>query len=335
MLSEEQRYLSGIRLPSEPPRHQCFELPTASPERFIAAHRDNIVGTVLQSGWALLRGANVKTEMEFAACMHALGMCSVTRYPELTVRTESAQAQHHAPVFDVTPIPADEAIQFHHEGAHTANPCHWIAFHCARSALSGGQTPLVDGAALWLRLPPQLRQAFANKDLIYERHFIEALDVSWQRFFGTADRAVVHSLCALEGMTVVFDGDQVRTCMRRPATQVHPMHRIPVFFNQIMLHHEACLDPEVREALGFALAESVVPRSVRFSDGSAIPDEWIALIADLYIELAEGVSWQNGDFLVVDNFRFAHARCPYGGARQHHAMLGHPPTKPFSIGPST
>lgn len=322
MLSHAQRHLAGLSLPPQPPAGR-FCTVTGTVDGFYAGHGAAIAAAVARDGWFLLRGG-AGTPDELAACMRELGMQPITHYGDLA--PIAGLAQDAAPMFQVTAVPAREAILFHHEGAHTAHPCQWIAFQCQQAALAGGHTPLVDGGALWGRLPPELRSAFSERDLVYERRFIPGLDVPWQAFFGTEDPGRVRALCALDETEVSFHADEVRTRTRRPAMVLHPQHGVPIFFNQILLHHEACLDPEVRESLAFALEGAQLPRAVRFADGGPIPASWIAILADLYAELAQGFVWQDGDIVVIDNFRFAHARSAYTGTRLHRAMLGAPPS---------
>ena len=46
-----------------------------------------------------------------------------------------------------------------------------------------------------LNLDPALVARFADKGLIYVRNFCEDIDVPWQDFFKTKDKAVVERLC--------------------------------------------------------------------------------------------------------------------------------------------
>jgi hypothetical protein len=107
-----------------------------------------------------------------------------------------------------------------------------------------------------------------------------------------------------------------------PGTLLHPQLRRTTFFNQVLLHHPACLDPEVREALAFAIGDGKMPREVHFGDGTPIPAEWIEVILNTSQALAVAFPWCVGDLLVIDNLRMAHARRPYDGMRHHHSMLG-------------
>ena len=59
-----------------------------------------------------------------------------------------------------------------------------------------------------------------------------------------------------------------------------------VFFNQVLLHHPACLDPKAREAFQYVLPEGQMPREVRFGDGSSIPEVWIDEMLETYVQAA-------------------------------------------------
>ena len=64
-------------------------------------------------------------------------------------------------------------------------------FFCVKAAQQGGETPILDCREVARRLDPALLARFAEKGLMYVRNFSEGIDVPWQKFFHTDDRAVV------------------------------------------------------------------------------------------------------------------------------------------------
>jgi alpha-ketoglutarate-dependent taurine dioxygenase len=222
----------------------------------------------------------------------------------------------------VTRYPAKKAILFHNEGSHTPRAPRFIFFHCALPATRDGETPLADSSAVFHALPPEMRRAFLERGLLYRRNFLPGLDVSWQDYFHTDRRDEVERLCAEAGTCARWHADgNLETETLRPAVIPHPDRGIPVFFNQILLHHPYCLDPEVRAAIANMPLSGRFPRDVRFGDGAAIPDEWVAEVLRAHAANALCFRWQPGDIVMVDNQRTAHARRPYAGARQHHVVL--------------
>jgi hypothetical protein len=313
MLSLAQRRLENLAPCAEPPASQILRV-----DRGPAPRPEAIRELLAASGWLLLRGLEPTTEA-FCRLLAALDPVELTGYPELPSRANPDNGDRAA-LYGVTPFAADEAILFHHEGAHTDWAIDTLAFACLRPAEEGGETPLVDGVQLWRALPPRMRQAFAGAGLRYVRRFSPGLDVDWRQFLDCTTPAEAIARCAARGWEAAFDRDEV-LCVAYP----RPAHASLVdgtisFFNQILLHHPACLDPEVREGLEISLGAT--PRDVCFGDGRAIPDAWIATVVDLTQTLALRFAWHAGDVLLIDNRRFAHARMPYRGERRHCVWLG-------------
>jgi hypothetical protein len=69
-------------------------------------------------------------------------------------------------------------------------------------------------------------------------------------------------------------------------------------------------------------AEEDLPRNCYFGDGSAIPDESMRRILDVYRELEVSVPWQKGDVILIDNILAAHGRNPFVGERKILVAMG-------------
>src|SRR5262249_17343423 len=146
---------------------------------------------------------------------------------------------------------------------------------------TGGQTPIVDCREIYRALPPGLADKMLDKGLLYVRNFIPGYDVRWQDFFKTEDRSEVEEICTRAGMELEWKEDRLSTRQFRSAATTHPRTGESIFFNQIQLHHVACLDPEVREAMLALFKLEDVPRNVYYGDGSPIEDEVVAGITEL------------------------------------------------------
>jgi len=226
-------------------------------------------------------------------------------------------------VYGSTPYPEDQTILFHNESSHLH---HWplkIFFYCVTAAEQGGETPLVDGRKLLALLDPKIREQLAQRKLMYVRNFTEGLDVKWQDFFRTNDKAVVEEQCR-KNLTEVewMDGDRLRTRRICPAIARHVQSGEPVFFNQILLHHVLCLDPAVRQSMRSLFSEEDFPRQVYYGDGTCIEDSVVEEIRELYWQTAVKFPWQEGDVLAVDNMLVAHARMPFKGPRKILVAMG-------------
>lgn len=152
---------------------------------------------------------------------------------------------------------------------------------------------------------------------MYMRNYIEGLDVSWQSFFKSNDRAAVEEACRQAGMAYEWlHNGTLRTRQVCQAVATHRTTGEATFFNQIQLHHVSCLEPAVRETLLSMYAADELPRNVYYGDGEPIEDSLVQDICELYRENAVNFSWQVGDVLMLDNMLTAHGRNPYVGSRR-------------------
>jgi alpha-ketoglutarate-dependent taurine dioxygenase len=198
-----------------------------------------------------------------------------------------------------------------------------IIFCCMQAAEHGGETPIVDCRRLYEQLRPETRERFLKKKLMYVRNFTDGLDVSWQEFFQTDNKAAIEAYCRDAGIEYEWkSGNGLRTRQVCPAIIKHPQTGEMAFFNQVQLHHIGCLDPEVRESLLSLMKEEDLPRNVYYGDGSAIEDSAIAEINELYDRNAVINQWQPGDVVFLNNMLVAHARKPFQGPRKIIVALG-------------
>jgi alpha-ketoglutarate-dependent taurine dioxygenase len=275
------------------------------------AHQEAIEQELLAHGAILFRGFDIDSIQAFERFASAVTPDLYGEYGDLPRVAQSDR------VYKSTPYPREKAILFHNESSHMHRWPLRQWFHCVQSAEHGGETPIVDCRQMYSSLDPELAETFARKGLLYVRNFVEGLDVSWQSFFRTEDRAEVERFCAGAGIEFEWNDDEsLTTRQRSPAVARHPVTEELVFFNQIQLHHVACLDPALRESLLAIFPEEGLPRNVYFGDGSPIDDAIVDRIGELYEQAAVGVAWQTGDVLLVDNMLVAHGRRPFDGERR-------------------
>ena len=272
---------------------------------------------LLHDGAVLFRGFDVNSSTEFEKV--ALALC-----PELFGEYgDLPREQLEGKVYGATPYPADSAILFHNESSHMHRWPMKIWFLCVTPPQSGGETPLVDCRTIYNLLDPAIRRRLEEKKLMYVRNYTSGLDVSWQSFFRTSDRAAVEDYCRGAGSEFEWkNGNGLRTRQVCPAIVRHPQTGEPTFFNQIQLHHVACLEPAVREALLSTLRLEDLPRNVYYGDGSPIEDSVVAEISELYRSNCASFAWQRGDVLMLNNMLVAHARNPYEGERKIVVAMG-------------
>ena len=183
-----------------------------------ASHRDELGGWYDKHGAILFRGFGLKSVEDFEAVASAIAGELFKEYGDLPPESAS-QA-----VYGVTPYPADKMILFHNESSHLPTWPMRQFFFCVIPSETGGTTPLLD---------PAIREEFETKGLMYVRNFSEGIDVPWQEFFKTDDKAEVERICAESGMTCEWTNVGLRIRQISPAVVEHPRTGEKLFFNQI------------------------------------------------------------------------------------------------------
>ncbi|QNH03777.1 amino acid adenylation domain-containing protein [Pseudomonas sp. B11D7D] len=226
-------------------------------------------------------------------------------------------------IYHSTPYPEQHMILFHNESSHLAQWPRKQWFYCEKPAPQGGCTPIVDCREVLARLPQPIVEALRSKGLLYVRHFTDKLDVRWQDFFKTEHREEVEQRCREADTQWQWLGeDGLRIAQRCPAIVTHPDTGEDSFFNQVQLHHPACLEPEVRRNLLELFGPEQLPRNVCYGDGSPIEDEVMDEIGRVYETCAVRFTWQKGDVVMLDNMLVAHARDPFQGERKICVAMG-------------
>ncbi|MEU9102723.1 TauD/TfdA family dioxygenase [Streptomyces sp. NPDC048361] len=303
---------------SYPPTVRCLA-PGLAAEVWAAKYRPAIEEQLAVHGAILLRGFGIEDATAFDALAAALVTTLFGEYGDLPHEKDADR------VYKSTPYPAEQAILFHHESSHMPQWPSRQFFCCIQPARGGGATPIVDGRKVWGALPEDLRERFEQRGIRYVRNFIPGVDVGWEQMFDTTDRAEVEERCRAQGVECTWlPGGVLRTQQLAPATIRHPDTGEQVFFNQLFLHHTACLEPADREVMQslFGDDEAAYPRSATFGDGSPIDDATVARLRSVYDALTQRFTWEQGDVVVIDNMLVSHGRDPFEGDRKIIVAMG-------------
>src|SRR6185437_15006164 len=152
-------------------------------------NRDVIRTELARHGAILFHNFKVDSPAKFEAFAHAISGELFDEYGDLPREKSGAK------VYGSTPYPADKAILFHNESSHTHRWPMKIWFYCVKAAEQGGATPIIDCRKTYQTLDPKIIARLTEKKLMYVRNFIDGLDVSWQQFFQTSDKARVEDYC--------------------------------------------------------------------------------------------------------------------------------------------
>jgi alpha-ketoglutarate-dependent taurine dioxygenase/acyl carrier protein len=281
------------------------------------SNREFIETKLLHHGAILFRNFGIANSAHFESLASSICPELFGEYGDLPREGVSGK------VYGSTPYPAEQAILFHNESSHLHCWPQKIWFFCVQPAQQGGETPIVDCRKVLQMLDTKVREKFEQKQLMYVRNYTDGLDVSWQDFFHTTDKAEVEEYCRKASISVEWKPDGgLKTRQVRPAIIKHPKTGEPVFFNQIQLHHASYLKSEVRESLMSLFGEENLPRHVYYGDGSPIEDSVIEEILAIYQEATVSFPWQQGDVLMLDNMLTAHGRNPYVGPRKIVVAMG-------------
>ena len=314
---------SGAVRTSTPEPHRLLPL-TVEPvdrslrlEAWARANREGIESALLKHGAIRFRNWHLPTPRDFEQAAQAVYGELYSDYGDLP-RAEAGEK-----IYESTWYPNDQMILYHNESSHLTMWPMKISFFCVVPAAQGGATPIFDTREVCAKIDPTVLETFRNKGLLYVRNFSPGVDPTWQAFFHTEDRAQVEATCRDAGATCEWmPDDRLRISQKTHALWRHPRTGEEVFFNQIQLHHIACVDQETREALRELYPEDELPRNVYYGDGTAIPDDVVEHLGKVFERVAVRVPWQKGDLIMLDNMLTAHARDPFEGERKIVVAMG-------------
>jgi len=176
-------------------------------------------------------------------------------------------------------------------------------------------------------LPPEVRQRFAEKRVMYVRNFGDGFGLSWKTVFGTTSREEVEAHCRRTGIEFQWkDNDRLRTRQVRQAVAVHPQTGEDVWFNQAHVHNILSLESALRESVLSVADDQEYPLDINtaYGDGTPLEAETIQRIHDAYEQATVAFAWQAGDILMVDNMLVAHGRAPFSGPRKIVVAMAEP-----------
>src|SRR5438067_13669292 len=191
-----------------------------------ANNRDVIHTELAKHGGILFHNFTVDSPAKFEAFDRAISGELFDEYGDLPRENQGAK------VYGSTPYPADKSILFHNESSHMHRWPMKIWFYCVKAAERGGATPIIECRKIYQTLDPKIITRLTEKKLMYVRNFIDGLDVSWQQFFQTSDKARVEDYCRKASIGWEWQGEKhLRTQQVCQAVARHPHTSEMLFFN--------------------------------------------------------------------------------------------------------
>jgi alpha-ketoglutarate-dependent taurine dioxygenase len=296
-------------------------------EQWYVASRSKIEALATWYGAVLLRGFAVPDSRAFGR----LATC----HAEHQFRYwggASPRARLSENVYESTRLDERFKLALHQEKAYMSVYPRLIAFYCEQPSEKGGETLLCDMRAVTRRLPTDLKTRFAHRRVRYRRNFrdrdradaaIEAGALReyhrvWQEAFDSETRAEAQVHCEQIGLEFEWLSDGSLTVSNTcPALIRHPSTGEEIWFNQSSTQHANArsMGPLYVLLKRFYSNRPAYPYDVQFGDGGPITIEDLAPVYDALDANETAVTWQTGDYLLIDNVHTAHGRNPYVGAR--------------------
>jgi alpha-ketoglutarate-dependent taurine dioxygenase len=178
-------------------------------------------------------------------------------------------------------------IELHCENATSAERPDIIWFYCATPAVSGGETTVCDGVAVWNELSNSTKESFLNKKVRY------TITVPREVYLNK-DKEIILRVGALKlaGTTYRFNDDESLT-----------IEYVVSAVNQTKYGYEL--------AFANSLTGPYPDYKKTFADRSEIPEAMFQEIRGLHEQLTEKIPWQAGDLVMIDNSRYLHGRCAF------------------------
>jgi len=282
------------------------------------SNHENVRQWLLTHGALLFRGFKMDEPVRFE--QFAQSLCDGALFQENGEHPrQSVTGKVYTPIF----YPREQFLLWHNENSFNLQWPMKIWFGCAQPASRGGETPVVDSRLVHSHMPPDIRERFEQRGVMYLRNYSDGLGLDWQTVFQTTKREEVEEHCRRAGMQYEWkSGNRLRTRCVRPSVMRHPQSGAAVWFNQAQHWHISCLDKDTRAGIEAVFTEEDWPRHCYYGDGTPIRDEEMQAILEVYAQLEEVFAWERGDILMLDNLLAAHARKPYEGERRLMVAMG-------------
>jgi len=303
-------------------------------QEFFMKNHKAILSQASEFGAVMFKNFDIQSPEEFASILYKSGLKEVNYIGGAAVRKiivgSESRPLENIQIVTTNESPSSEKIPFHHELAQTPNPPSHIAFYCQLKPASGGATPLIRSDLVFDFVQNSYPELISKFELgvRYIRRVPEvddpssAIGRSWKSMFKVSSQLEAEEKMNELGFEYqwiqIEDGsyDCVIVSKILPAVRVSTNGR-KAFHNQVIAAYTGWTDK--RNNAG---------QTVKFSDNSEIPAEFIKALDKFMNENASIIPWQEGQFVIVDNSVTYHSRQPFTGRRKVLAAIADGMKKP-------
>jgi len=291
-------------------------------EHWIKDNLDRINRELLLHGGILFRGFDVGSIENFSGIIKTTSSSFASYKDQHTPRSRLIDG-----IYTSTDYPADHVVPFHSENSKNQTWPKKIWFYCASPPDQDGETPIADNRVVYRKLPENIREAFAKRNVLYRRNVGQHLGLPLNVIFQEADYETIQRNIESDGSIHLdhINDEHVRIEHVAQGVARHPETNEMVWFNQAHLFHVSGLPLDVAATLLETFGEMNLPSNAYFGDAECIPDEMLEAIRTTFDEVAVTFSWEQDDVLLLDNMLMSHGRRPYQGGRKIAVAM----TEPF------
>ena len=284
---------------------------------WLETNKEKIRKRLEETGAMLFRGFDIKDLAQFKQIAGRLGQQEMDYVDQSSPRTRVSNK-----VYTSTDFPQDQVINLHNELSYSHEWPLQILFYCHQAPETGGETPIADSHVVYQNLSEETISKFRTRGIKYVRNMVPGIGLSWQDVYQTEDRAEVESICHENG--ILFEWvteDHLRISWTRPAIQDHPTTNLPVWFNHGYFFNARKLDQSL---LAMIEDKAHYPFNTFYGTGEEIEEETMQEIEAAFEKAKVAFPWQEGDILLLDNMRMAHARNAFEGNRKVYVAMNDP-----------
>jgi alpha-ketoglutarate-dependent taurine dioxygenase len=252
---------------------------------------ETLLEELLSHGVLLFRGFAATHDSFVAVSSHVASRYLTHSIPRMR---ESRSADQTV----VSVVAGQDAIPLHGEMFYSPVRPDVLWLMCNRPAATGGQTTVCNGEHLLESLSPTTRKLFEEKDVLYRRVLTPE---TWATMGASGPSDVITTVKAHETNTsnfTVLDDGSVAFDFVCSAVSTSRRGGRRAFINSLVISWQ--LAPE---------------RAPTWADGSPIPEDVFKELDAVGERIADGVQWQAGDVVCVDNSWILHGRRAFSGPR--------------------